>query len=232
MVNGGFHPHVWFADSGDVFEGNIVMRAHEPVNITHWGRRVDGNAFAQPADLRKTQAGGSDARSLAGDPRFANAAVGNFTVTNAALMQAIGFQNFPMDDFGVRPARLRALAAQPRITPPDAAPADAALESPRTLTAGLTVKSVETLGEQSAAGLGSRQGVRVLAVAASSRAEAAGLRVGDVILGQGRDPAGGWQPVNDAAALATALQAASPVAGIDLVLMRNQVRRHLHLDLR
>lgn len=231
MVNGGFHPHVWFADSGDVFEGNIVMRAHEPVRVEHWGRRVDGNAFTQQADLRKTQAGGSDAHSLAGDPRFVDAAAGDFTVTNPALMRAIGFQNFPMDDFGVRPARLRALAAKPRITPPDAAAADLAVEAPRALPVGLTVKSVETLGEQSAAGLPTRQGVRVLAVQAGSRAEVAGLRADDVIVGVGRDPAGGWQPLNDAAALAAALQAASAGAGIDLVLVRNQARRHLHLNL-
>ncbi|MGQ3094646.1 MAG: hypothetical protein ACT6RP_14425 [Roseateles sp.] len=234
LVNGGFHPHVWFANSGDVFEANIVMRAHAPVEISQWGRRVDGNAFTREADLREAQAGGSDAQSLAGDPRFANAAAGDFTVTNTALAQAIGFQNFPMNDFGVRPTRLRAMAAQPRITVPDAAgPAtEPAPEPPHTLPVGLTVKSVQTLGEQSAAGLASRQGVRVLAVAAGSRAEAAGLRAGDVVLGRGRDPAAGWHPLNDAAALAAALQAASAEAGIDLVLMRNQSRRHLRLGLR
>jgi hypothetical protein len=231
FVNNGFHPHVWFADSGDVFEGNIVMRAHEPVRIEHWGRRVDGNAFTQVADLRKTQAGGSDANSIAGDPRFANAAAGDFTVTNNSLMQAISFQNFPMDDFGVRPARLRALAKAPNITPPARA-ADEALEAPRELPVGLTVKSVETLGEQSAAGLPTRQGVRVLVVKDGSLAQAAGLRMDDVIVGQGRDPASGWTPLNDAAALAAALQAAPAEAGIDLVLMRNQARRHLRLKLR
>jgi hypothetical protein len=231
FVNNGFHPHVWFADSGDVFEANIVMRAHEPVRIEHWGRRVDGNAFTREADLRKTQAGGSDAKSIAGDPRFANPAAGDFTVTNTALMQAIGFQNFPMDDFGVRPARLRALAKAPAITPPDAAMADVALEAPRDLPVGMTVKSVETLGEQSAAGLPTRQGVRVLAVKAGSLAQAAGLRAEDVILGQGRNAAAGWQPLSDAAALAQALQAAGQT-GIDLILMRNQSRQHLHLKLR
>jgi hypothetical protein len=231
MVNGGFHPHVWFADSGDVFEGNIVMRAHEPVRIEHWGRRVDGNAFTREADLRKTQAGGADAHSIAGDPRFANPAAGDFTVTNQALMQAIGFQNFPMDDFGVRPGRLRALAKAPRITPPDAAMADVALEAPRDLPVGLTVKSVETLGEQSAAGLPSRQGVRVLAVKPGSPAEQAGLRADDVIVGLGREPAAGWKPLNDTAALAAALQAASAEAGIDLVLVRHQALMHLRSGL-
>jgi len=51
-------------------------------------------------------------------------------------------------------------------------------------------------------------------------------------VGQGRDAAGGWQPLNDAAALVAALQATTTQAGIDLVLMRNQARRHLRLKLR
>lgn len=232
FINSGFHPHVWFADSGDVFEANIVMRAHEPVKIEHWGRRVDGNAFTREVDLRQTQAGGSDARSVTGDPRFANPAAGDFTVTNAALMQAIGFQNFSLDDFGVRPARLRALARTSAITMPDAAATEVPREAPRELAVGLRIKSVETPGEQSAAGLPTRQGVRVLAVNEGSLAQAAGLRADDVIVGQGRDAAGGWQPLNDAAALVAALQATTTQAGIDLVLMRNQARRHLRLKLR
>lgn len=229
LVHGGFHPHVWFADSGDVFEANLVMAAHEPVEIVHWGRTVDRNAFVRADDMRRAQAAGTDAHSVAGDPRFANPAAGDFSITNAALATAIGFVNFPMDDFGVRPARLRALAETPKFTPPGAASGEPAAEAPRTL-AGMTVKSVQTLGEQSAAGLPTRAGVRVLAVQAGGRAEAAGLRPGDVIVGQGRDPAAGWRAIDDARALAAVLTTASP-AGIDLVVVRHQARLRVHLNL-
>jgi hypothetical protein len=215
MVNGGFHPHVWFADSGDVFEANIIMRAHEPIRVDHWGRRVDGNAFSREADLRKAQAGGSDAHSIAGDPRFANPAAGDYTVTNAALMQAIGFTNFPMDDFGVRPARLRRLAAQPRMPVPDGG-AELALEAPRALASGLTVKSVQTLGEQSAAGLGRPAGVLVLGVKPGSPAELAGFQARDVIVASGQ---------GDAIDNVAALLARS--GDIQVVVVRNQARQRL-----
>jgi hypothetical protein len=215
LVNGGFHPHVWFADSGDVFEGNIVMRAHEPVRIEHWGRRVDGNAFTREADLRKTQAGGSDAHSIAGDPRFANAAAGDYTVTNQALMKAIGFQNFPMDDFGVRPERLRRLAAQPRLPLPDGG-GDVVLEAPRGLSTGMVVKSVQTLGEQSAAGLARPAGVLVLGVKPGSAADQAGFQPRDVIIASGTGEA-----IDDVAALL-----ARP-GDAQVVIVRNQTRQHL-----
>ena len=114
LVNGGFHPHVWFADSGDVFESNLVMGAHQPVEIKRWGRSVNRNLFVAEATIcsaRRRRASMRD--SVAGDPRFADPARGDYTVTNAALAAAVGFVNFPMNDFGVRPARLKALALQP-----------------------------------------------------------------------------------------------------------------------
>ncbi|MCE4536934.1 hypothetical protein LXT12_06690 [Pelomonas sp. P7] len=216
LVNGGFHPHVWFKDSGDVFEANIVMRAHAPVNIQHWGLRVDGNAFTREADLRQARAAGTDAHSIAADPGFADPTAGDYTVTNAKLLRAIGFQNFPMDDFGVRPARLRALAAQPPLPRPDAAAVEVALEAPRTLANGLTVKTVQTLGEQSAAGLGRPAGVLVLAVQPGSAAERAGYRARDVIVATASGSA-----IDDVAALA-----ALTTPG-EWVLVRNQARLRL-----
>jgi hypothetical protein len=229
LVNGAFHPHVWFKNSGDVFDGNIVMLAHQPIEIHDWGHGVDHNLFTHAADLQHAQAAGTDAHSRAGDPLFANALAGDFTVTNAALAQAIGFVNFPMDDFGVRPARLKALAEQPKITAPQGLRAALDSEAPRTLR-GLKLKSVQTLGEQSAAGLPSIAGVIVLAVQADGAA--AGLQARDVIVGAEADAQGRVVPIDTADAFEKALAAASPAGGIDLVVVRNQARIHLHLSLR
>lgn len=189
IVNNTFHPHVWFDDSGDVFEGNLVMAPYQPVGIKRWGRSVNRNLFVASADLRAAQAFGVDADSVAGDPLFVNPAAGDYTVANAALAARAGFVNFPMNDFGVRPARLKALARQPVFGAPSPQVQGAARETPVTL-AGLTLKSVETLGEQSAAGLPTKAGVIVLAVDPGSQGEAAGLLVRDVIVHVGKEPVG------------------------------------------
>lgn len=218
LVNGSFHPHVWFDGGGDSFESNIVMGPHQPVEIRRWGRSVDRNFFVAEADLREAQARGTDARSVAGDPRFAAPTRGDYTVTNAALAARIGFVNFPMDDFGVRPARLKALALRPAFPVPSlhrqAAPQEAAVT-----VHGLTLKSVETLGEQSAAGLGAMAGVLVLAVEPGSAGEAAGFKPRDAIVG--RMVRAAPEPIADAASLRALLAAGQPV---DLVIVRNQAR--------
>ena len=47
LINNTFHPHVWFENSGDVFEGNLVMRPYLPIGMPErWGERVDGNLLA------------------------------------------------------------------------------------------------------------------------------------------------------------------------------------------
>ena len=97
-----------------------------------------------------------------------------------------------------------------------------AQEAPRAL-AGLRLKSVETLGEQSAAGLATRAGVIVLAVDPGSRGDAAGLRPRDVIVGVGKDGPAGFAPVADSASLLRLL-ARHAGRDIDLTVVRNQAR--------
>jgi hypothetical protein len=219
MVNGTFHPHVWFADSGDVFESNIVMAPYQPVEIERWGRSVDRNLFVGGAGLAEAQARGTDAGSVAGDPGFAAPAGGDYTVTNAALAARIGFVNFPMHDFGVRPARLKALAAAPAYPLPAAISVPAQSQQNAGTLEGLLLKPVETLGEQSAAGLGTAAGLRVLAVQAGSRGEAAGLRPRDVIVGAGREAQGAFAPVAGLASLQALL---ADGRAPELLVMRDQ----------
>ena len=220
LVNGGFHPHVWFDNSGDVFEANVVMAPHRPVEIRRWGRSVNRNLFIADADLRDAQSRGTDADSAAGDPGFAAPAQGDYAVTNAALAARVGFVNFPMNDFGVRPARLKAQALQPAFPVPAALGPGGPHEAAVTVQ-GLKLKSVETLGEQSAAGLGSKAGVLVLAVDAASPGESAGFRPRDVIVGRGHDAQGAFEPVGDVASLQALLAAG---CDLDLVVVRNQAR--------
>jgi hypothetical protein len=60
MVNNGFHPHVWFKNSGDVFKRNIVMTEHKDIRLQAWGKEVDFNLFPDSNALAKAQENGTD----------------------------------------------------------------------------------------------------------------------------------------------------------------------------
>ena len=223
LVNNTFHPHVWFDGGGDVFEHNVVMAPYQPVEIRRWGRSVDRNLFTTSAALAAAQARGTDAGSIVADPAFAAPQAGDYTVTNAAATARIGFVNFSMDDFGMRPARLKALARTPSFAAPAHAPEAEPEAAPRAY-AGLTLKDVRTAGEQSAAGLGRIAGVIVLAVEPGSPAAAAGYRARDVIVGAAA--LDNVAALDDAAALQAWLDA-HPAGARELVVVRNQAQVRL-----
>lgn len=61
--------------------------------------------------------GGTDAGSIAADPAFAAPLAGDYTATGTAAAST-GFADVPMSDYGVRPARLKALACTPSFAAP------------------------------------------------------------------------------------------------------------------
>jgi PDZ domain/Right handed beta helix region len=202
VVDNTLHPHVWFANSADVFEHNIVMTGYQPILMTDWGKSIDFNLFPTAAALEHAQARGTDAHSAAGSALFIDSREGNFAVAADSPAPAIGFHNFSMDDFGVVSPLLKTRAQRPMM-PARFVDKESGLEAPRELL-GMTIKSIETLGEQSATGLPSTQGVLVLAVTRDSPADRAGLRTGDVILRIVDDEYGDSDPTNTAAELAAA----------------------------
>ena len=116
LLNNGLHPHVWFENSGDRFTRNIVMTPHRPIrNAEDWGRASDLNHFAFAADLRRAWEQGADPRSSYGDPQFVDPAAGDFRVRPGSPALKMGFENFPMDQFGVKKPSLRAIARTPVI---------------------------------------------------------------------------------------------------------------------
>ena len=202
MVNNTLHPHVWFVNSGDVFEHNIVTTGYQPILMNQWGESIDFNLFPTADALQHARGRGTDAHSAAGSAHFIDPQAGNFAVAADSPALSIGFRNFSMDDFGVLSPLLRARAQRPMLPAP-LIDKESGLEAPRELL-GMTIKSIETLGEQSATGLPSVQGVLVLAVAKDSPADRAGLRSGDVILRIVDDEFGNSDPTNTAAELAAA----------------------------
>jgi Right handed beta helix region len=202
IVNNTLHPHVWFANSADVFEHNIVMTGYQPILMNDWGKSIDFNLFATATALERAKGRGTDAHSAAGLAHFIDPGEGNFAVAVDSPALSIGFRNFSMDDFGAVSPLLKARAQRP-VIPKPFIDEGSGPEAPRELL-GMTVKSIETLGEQSATGLPSAQGVLVLGVAQDSAADHGGLRAGDVILRIVDDQYGDSDPTNTAAELAAA----------------------------
>jgi len=223
LVNNTLHPHVWFANSQDVFEHNILMIGYQPILIDHWGKSIDYNLFPTRASLERAVSRGTDAHSIAGNPLFLAPVDGNFAVAPDSPAASIGFKNFSMDDFGVTSPRLRRRAEHPRMPDPVLAEPSGHEPGSRELL-GMTVKSVETQGEQSATGLASMEGALVLAVAPNSAADRAGLIRGDVILRILDDQYGQSDSISTAADLVAAYQGRRWRGEIEFEIWRNQMR--------
>ncbi|HEY3863274.1 MAG TPA: right-handed parallel beta-helix repeat-containing protein [Verrucomicrobiae bacterium] len=124
MAGAGFDPHVWLTDSGGVFRHNIVSRDYRPAVMPPppWGAEMDGNllhkAGAAPAPAAILQReSGRDEHSLVADAQFINPAIGDYRVRKSSPALALGFVNFPMDQFGVQDPELKAIARAPKFTP-------------------------------------------------------------------------------------------------------------------
>jgi hypothetical protein len=208
LVNNAFHPHVWFRNSGDVFEHNIVMKPYFPIQINYWGTEVDYNLFPDTAALNAARRRGTDAHSLSGDPLFVDPAAGDYRVKPGSPALTVGFANFPMDRFGVRDSVLRRMAGKPAI-PVLAKPAGAVTATPIDWLGG-RIKSVEGLGDRSAYGLPDEHGVIVLQAPSRS-----GLKAGDVIRSLNN------RAVDDAAGLQK-LYISNRSGAVTLSIIRNQ----------
>ncbi|HTA31641.1 MAG TPA: right-handed parallel beta-helix repeat-containing protein, partial [Candidatus Cybelea sp.] len=122
MVNNSFHPHVWFPDSQDIFRHNIVFTEYRPIRVEKpWGKECDSNLRQVPGERNAIPAtelqrqSGSDQHSLDADALFVDPAVGDYRVKDGSPALELGFQNFPMNQFGVSSPRLKALAQTPAL---------------------------------------------------------------------------------------------------------------------
>lgn len=185
-INNGLHPHVWFVDSGDAFDRNIVMAPHAAIrNPEGWGAASNRNLFYFEDDLEISRRHGGDADSIAGDPLFVDPANGDFRVREGSPALEIGFVNFPMDQFGVKKPSLRAIARTPELpellTFSPAARREMARQLPQWL--GMGIRGIE--GEEfSAFGVGQEEGgVQLLYSQRRSRLAALGFRPDDLVQG-------------------------------------------------
>lgn len=182
IINNGFHPHVWFQNSHDVFRDNIVMMAHQDINITNWGDEVDYNIYGNKVDLIIDQAKGVEVHGKVVDLNFMDMLNADFRLKN---WNNAGFKNFKMLHFGIINTRLRAIADKVPIPHIHIQNEGFQLSKPVEWN-GTQIKSIETLGEQSASGLSETKGVIVVQIDEQSSLYKNGLRQGDVILSYGQ----------------------------------------------
>jgi S1-C subfamily serine protease len=108
---------------------------------------------------------------------------GDYRVKESSPALELGFENFPMDNFGVTDPVLRAQARTPNV----GGGRGDAFQSDRDETVhdwrGAKIKNIAGLGERSSVGLARDIGVRLLKVPEGSAAAKVGLREDDVILG-------------------------------------------------
>jgi hypothetical protein len=203
IVDSSLHPHVWFAESGDVFRRNIVWTGYQPALMPRppWGRDIDYNLTHQeganptPAAQLQQQSG-RDPHSLVADARFVDPATGDYRVKTGSPALELGFVNFTMDRFGVQKPALKALARTPVL--PAAKPAatgEATRDATPKIWLGASVRNLIGMGEMSALGLPGVTGVLVLEIPPGSNLAKAGLMKNDVLLSVNGDK------VNDVAGL-------------------------------
>ena len=215
IVNNGLHPHVWFDASNDRVFANIVMAQHAPIGQPKgWGAGVNRNFFTAESNRVRHLDSGADADSLSGDPGFINPAAGDFRVKEGSPALKTGFENFPMDQFGVKKPALKAITRTPRIPALDST-ASAQASAPAVTWLGATIRGIE--GEEfSAFGTAKEDGgVYLVQVPADSPAARAGLAEGDLV--QALD----GQKTKTAADLLN-LSRFAPAATVRLTVMRSQ----------
>ena len=225
LVEGGYDPHVWYAGSGDIFRRNIVWTIYRPAHMPPppWGAEMDFNlvqdsrATPSTSAMRLQEQSGRDAQSLVGDAQFVDPERGDYRVKAGSPALALGFVNFPMDQFGVRKPELRAIARTPQLPRPgEIGPATTVRVHAPTTWLGAQVRNIADEGERSAFGLPDVTGVLVLSVAPGSALANLGLRKDDVILSIDD------RIVADATALLRCVPAWPPARPVVLRISRDQ----------
>ncbi|MFB9052672.1 PDZ domain-containing protein [Formosa undariae] len=221
MVNNSLHPHVWFANSQDVFKHNIVADAYQDVGLQGWGKELDYNLFPNEITMMKSQIYDRDLNSTYGDPKFKDPANLDFSVQEDSPALKIGFKNFPMDQFGVQKESFKTLAKTPEI--PILKDPSEKESSPVVAWLRNNIKSVESPQEQSAYGLNSAEGVIILSVWKNSpAAQDNGIKKGDVILQADGKPVKTIQDFFK-------INVENTTDEMDLVIMRNQSEKTIKI---
>lgn len=183
-VNNSVHMHVWYENSGDVVENNIIFTEYQPILMekNHFGKSIDFNVLhsrhtkgiQKAPELEKIT--DMDKGSIKTRCIFADAKRGDYTPISPKID---GFEEFPRA-FGVRYEPLKRLAKTP-VLPPISQGIKRSKTNIVTLF-DMQLKNIETDGEMSAFATAGHNGVLVCDVDQFADASAKGILPCDVII--------------------------------------------------
>ena len=184
MVNNSVHMHVWYENSGDVVENNIIFTEYQPILMDHgYGKSIDFNilhsknikGIKNAPELKKIT--GMDENSIKTKCVFKDAKRGDYRLISPDIC---GFEEFPFE-FGVRYEPLKKLARTPVL--PKINQGQKKSKSNIITLFDMKIKNIETDGEMSAFATAGHNGVLVLDVDQFADASAKGILPCDVIVG-------------------------------------------------
>ena len=129
--------------------------------------------------LEKAHLNGTDKHSITGKMAFVSPETGDFRLREDSDAFLVGFENIPMNRFGVRTPELKARAENPGF--PEIQLIDRNNGSKEYEWLGAKIRLVSGMGDQSAFGLPDQRGVIITDVREGSLAESSGFRRNDVI---------------------------------------------------
>ncbi len=221
VVANGFHPHVWYKNSGDVIKHNIWATSIAAISLEGKGKFWDKNIYLTPEALKKAQAYGVDLHGVFAPIQFTNPKKLDYTFTPSPTVSRAGFKPFDLSHFGVQKPSLKKLARTP--TPPTLAKSEEAINTEIYPVLGAQFKNLTTLGDISATGLPDKWGARLLEVKQGGWADKAGFQTNDVV----RSLNG--KPITSCLDFFYAWAHADAASPIKATIWRNQWKRTLSL---
>ena len=185
-VNNSIHLHVWYENSGDVVENNIIFTEYQPILMDHgYGKSIDFNVLhskntkgtKRAPELEKIT--GMDKNSVKAKCVFKDVRHSDYRLISPEIS---GFEDFPYE-FGVRYEPLKKLARTPVL--PKINQNKKKSKSNIITLFDMKIKNIETDGEMSAFATAGHNGVLVCDVDQFARASAKGILPCDVIVGMG-----------------------------------------------
>jgi len=231
ILNNGLHPHVWFANSGDIFKYNIVFNAYKPARMNStiasdgkWGKELDYNFYvSSKEEMNRFSKNDCEKNSIQGYPQFVDAAKGDYRVKIGSPALKLGFKNFPMDQFGVSKPSLKKIAKTPELPEIIIRTENEKSDIILPVATWMEVPLRDPVGDEfSAFGVSySDGGVVLTQVPENSAAAKSGFKTGDLI-----------QEINgvkikNSSELLTYLKEKSTVSKLSILLVRNQEKMSL-----